>query len=212
MRRKNAQLITLGLGVVTSDLSSKTVIKEIEPIINQILRAMDAGLDRPNLSGQAMWLNSAVTYFERQKLKPLIHIPQSDWSENQMQSQSGLRLSTYPDKIYLHDQSESFALIEKSNIHEAIISPDGKHVAFFRTPDNASQRAEIWSVTVKKARARKVTEIPSCHTILFSLNGKWIFYQEKPTNRKSESVIGKVSVRGGETKNFRKSALTSVPD
>ncbi len=185
--------------IVNADLSDKKTVKKLEPIIGKINAAIAAGLDRAYLEGESMWLGSAVAYFEREKNRPVIEIPESDWMPGQSTSLKGAKISTFPDKIRLLDGGSSKTVAESANIYEAVISPDGKRVAFFRTVEDTG-RAEVWIVDVKTLKKKKVASMTSCATILFSLDGKTVFAQEKPKSATEESPVFRVSAGGGTAK------------
>lgn len=182
--------------VVNAELSNKKVVKRMEPTIDKIRAAMDSGLDRAYLEGQSMWLGSAVDYFEREKLRAVIEIPVSDWLPPQSSSLDGLGILTDPDKILLLLPGNPKKVVESSHIYEAVISPNGKMVAFFRQTDE-NAKAEIWVVNLKTLKRKKVATLPSCVTILFSLNSRRIFAQEKPVDVLQESTVLSFPAGGG---------------
>ena len=185
--------------VVSADLSDKKTVKQLEPITQKIQVAIDSGLDRPYLEGQSMWLGSALQYFESQKLRPRVEIPVSDWMPSQAESLNGLRISTYPDKILLQKGNENKVAAQSTNIHEAVIAPTGNRAAFFRKTDDGS-KAEVWVINLKNLKRKKVASLPSCVTILFSMDGGRLFMQEKPQSQIEESAVWSVSTGGGSLK------------
>jgi hypothetical protein len=72
-------------------------------------------------------------------------------------------------------------------------------VAFFRRKDENS-KAEVWVVNVKTARRKKMADVVSGLTLLFSLNSRHIYVQELPKNAEEESKIYSVSLWGGKPK------------
>lgn len=185
--------------IVGADLSDPHVVKKMEPIIDKVRIAMDSGLDRAYLSDQSMWLNSAVQYFEREKNKKHLSVPQSDWMATQAESLTGLRITTLPDKIILFDGKTNKTIVESANIYEGVISPDGRYVAFSRRTDEAS-RAEVWVTDVKTGKRKKIATLPSCRTLLFSLNGGHLLLQEEQTAEKRDVPLYAVSRGGGKLK------------
>lgn len=192
--------------VVNADLSDKQVVKAMEPMIEKIRGVINSGLDRTYLEGESTWLKSAVDYFDREKLRPVIEIPKSDWMPPQSTSQNGLSISTDPEKILLLQPGKTRTIVQSSNIYEGVISPDGKKVAFFRRTDENSQ-AEIWVVNLAKLKRKKVAVLPSCSTLLFSIDGGRIFMQEKPSSPKEESAVWSVSAGGGKPKKLGQAKL-----
>jgi len=183
--------------IVHADLINKHVVKKMIPIIKEIQVAIDSGLDRLNISGQAYWLASAINYFDQEKLQKKIEIPPSDWMSNQKETSLDQKISVFPDKIILYEGKKSTPVFVGSHIHEAIISPDGKWVAFFKLIDPALKDAEIYSLDLKKKNLRKLAHVSSCYTLLFSLDGKTIFFQEARTSPEKESGIFRVKTKGG---------------
>ncbi len=182
--------------VANADLSDKKTVKKMEPIIARIRAAIDAKLDRPYIEGQSMWLQSAVDFFEREKNQQVISLPQSDWLPLEAPAKNGARISIFPDKILLLENDKSKVIAQSSNIHEAILSPDGRRVAFFRQTDDTSH-AEIWVVDTRKLTRKKIAVYPSCNTLLFSLEGNRLFVQEKPSANNPEPAIHRISLSGG---------------
>jgi hypothetical protein len=191
--------------VVSSDLSDPRVVKKMEPIVQKIQMAADSGLDRPYLSGSSMWLNTAIEYFEREKLRRLIELPQSEWMKDQSESQSGLRITTLPEKITLFDGKNNKTVVESANIFEAVISPNGKYVAFSRKT-NEETKAEIWVVDLKKLKRKKIASVKSCRTLLFSMNGNTLFFQEEPSSKEDVPLYA-ISRSGGKPKMLTKVRL-----
>jgi dipeptidyl aminopeptidase/acylaminoacyl peptidase len=152
-----------------------------------------------------MWLNSAIEYFEREKLKKIVDIPQDDWMKDQSESLTGLRITTLPDKVVLINGKTNKTVVESANIYEAVISPNGKNVAFSRkTNEDAS--AEIWIVDMKSLKRKKITTVKSCRTLLFSMDGGRLFFQEEPSS-KSDVPFYSVSRGGGKPKMLGKVRL-----
>ncbi|MCG3205456.1 MAG: hypothetical protein KCHDKBKB_02177 [Elusimicrobia bacterium] len=189
--------------VVHADLSNKKTVKTLEPFIARIRLTIQAGFDRPYLEGTSSWLQSAVDYFEREKYRPIINIPMEEWTTTQTSSQDGSQISIFPEKIVLIKEGQARTIAESSNIHEAVISPDSKKVAFFRRSEE-TPTAEIWVVHLKNLKRKKIITVPSCQTLLFSLNGDHLFIQEKPENNTSESKILRISTGGGKAKTIGK--------
>lgn len=183
--------------IVQADLLDKQTVKEMTPIIESVLKAMDSGLDRAYLDGKSYYLASAVDYFEDRKLKPEVDLAESDWLE--LQSKRGsMKLSTYPDRILIHTESTTTLVAMNTHIHEAVISPEQKRVAYFRTTDQTALSSEIWVVDIRRKKQKRIISVPSCYTILFSNDGDDIFYQEKPVSMGKESRIFRVSSKGGK--------------
>jgi hypothetical protein len=193
-------------GVVNAKLSDKKVVKAMEPTIEKIRGAIASGLDRAYLEGSSMWLGSAVDYFEREKLRPVISIPETNWMPEQISTSDGGRLNTTPDKIWLIKKDKSSLVAESSNIHEAVITRDGKHVAFIRE-SNDSSRAEIWSVNMKNRVRKKLTTVNSCLTLLISADGRHIFFQERPKDAEKESAVWIIGIGGGKPKKIGQACL-----
>lgn len=185
--------------VVKADLSSKKNIKLLDPMVLKIKEAIANGMDQAYLAGESSWLQSAVDFYEREKGRPVIDIPESEWMPNQTTALNGSHISTYPDKILIHEGDKSRVIVESTNIHEAVISPDGKNVAFFRNGDDEAT-AQVWVANVKKPRRKKVAEIPNGYTLVFSLDGGTLFIQERPKSANEESTFYSVSTGGGSKK------------
>jgi hypothetical protein len=192
--------------VVNADLSNKRVVKAMEPMIAKIRISMDSGLDRAYLEGSSLWLGSAVDYFERDKLQPTVEIAQSDWLNSQTTTADGGRLTITPEKIWLVKKDRNILVAESSNIHEAVITPDGKRAAFIRELNDGSQ-AEIWSVKTKNRVRKKLTSVKSALTLVIASDGDRIFYQEKPTDDRSESVVWAIGFSGGKPKKIGQARL-----
>lgn len=192
--------------VIHADLSDRRVVKKMEPMLIKIQSAIQNGLDRPNLGGQMGWLGSAVDYFEHNKRRPTLFVSTAAWLGSQSESLNGLEISSFPEKILLHDKPGSTVLIESSNIHEAVIDPTGRRVAFFRTNEEA-ERVEIWMVDLKSRKPKKISELVSCYTLLFSLNGKYLYLQERPKGGLLESTIYRLSSSGGRAQPIHTGAL-----
>jgi hypothetical protein len=192
--------------VVNAGLGDKKVVAEMTPMIEKIQIAMDSKLDRMNVTGQAMWLASAVDYFEQEKLRPVIDVPEGDWLGLQSETKTGLKLLTDPNKIVLNTGTSLVPLVEKTNIHEAVISPDQKQVAFSRVTDDNS-RAEIWITSIKNKKSRKVTTAHSCYTLIFSLDGSDLYFQEMPPAGNKDAMIYVVDAGGGKPRALSKGRL-----
>ncbi len=186
--------------IVNADLSDKKTVKKMDPIIDKVRIAMDSGFDRPYLEGTSMWLGSAVAYFEREKLRKTVSIPETDWMTVQTKAANGDEISIYPNKILLHSNEKTRTVAESAGIHEAIISPDGRRVAFFRQSDG-SPKAEVWVVNLKNLKRTKVAVLDSCATLLFSLDGGKLYLQETAAGNK-EAALYKVSSGGGSLKSI----------
>jgi hypothetical protein len=187
--------------VVNADLSDKRVVKAMEPTIEKIRAAIAAGLDRAYLEGSSMWLGSAVDYFEREKLRPTVEIPESDWLTDEISTDNGGRLNVTPDKIWLIQKDKNLLVAESSNIHETVITPDGRRAAFIREANDRS-RAEIWAVNVKSRARKKIASVPSCLTLLIATSGHRIFFQERPADADHESNVWSIGFGGGSPKNI----------
>ena len=185
--------------IVNADLSDKRTVKKMGPIIDKVRIAMDSGFDRAYLEGSSMWLGSAVEYFEREKLRRTVLIPQADWMPVQTTAINGAQISIYPNKILIHQNEKTRTVAESAGIHEAVISPDAKRVAFFRKSDEAT-KAEVWLVNLKTMKREKLATLPSCATILFSLDGGHLFIQEEPADGNKESAVHRISSGGGSLK------------
>ena len=185
--------------IVTADLSDKKVVKEMEPIIAKVQVAISTGLDRPYLEGESTYLASAVNFFEKEKLHPVVDVPELDWAQPQTTAKNGFRISTFPDRILLHEGDKTRTATESSNIHEAVISPDGRRIAYFRTSDDGSQ-AELWEVETKKLHRKKIATMKSCLTLLFTADGDRILFQEVPDGPNAESALYSVSPSWGKPK------------
>ncbi|MCB4756692.1 MAG: hypothetical protein LHV69_06625 [Elusimicrobia bacterium] len=183
--------------VVNADLSSRRVVKDMEPLTARIKEAVSAGLDRQNISGRATWLASALRYYEREKGRRFVDVLREDCMENQTRGLGGIGLSPFPNKILLLEGETGTLLVEDTGIHEAIISPTNKRVAYFRSSREDSQSIEIWMVDVKKKKKRKILKWASCQTLLFSLDGGSLYFQERPAGREAESTIYRLSAGGG---------------
>jgi Tol biopolymer transport system component len=121
--------------------------------------------------------------------------------ETQTFSLSGLRITVFPDKIYLHENQQKKVIVQQPNIHEAILSPDGKWLAFF-TEDPATYEASIWIMSLKKRKTQLLTKANTGMSLLFSLDGDRLFYQEKPEKEGEESQIYSISSSGGRAERF----------
>lgn len=188
--------------VVNNDLSDKKVVKAMGPLIEKLEIARDSDLDRTSITGQSMWLGSAIEYFHNEKLRPRINVPPSEWMENQTSSLEGKSISVFPGKIILHENDVSQTIAEMSKIHEAIISPDGSKVAFFRVPNEKNDFSEIWVLNLKKNKLKNIAQASSCYTLLFSLDGKRLFFQEKVRPGQYESGLFSVSATGGKPRHL----------
>ena len=185
--------------IVNANLSDKKVVKEMDPIIEKVQAAAAAGLDRAYVEGQSRWLSSAINFYQHERLHPIVDVPEMDWAQPQVSAKNGLRISTFPDRILLHEGEKTRTATESSNIHEAVISPDGRRIAYFRTSDDES-KAEIWVVDTRKLKRRKVASVKSCLTLLFSEDGGRIFFQEVPDGPNAESALLSVGSGGGTPK------------
>jgi len=192
--------------IVEADLSDRKVVKEMEPIIAKVRAAIAAGLDRAYVEGQSSWLASAVGFFDHEKLHRMVDVPEMDWAQPQTLARTGLRISTFPDRILLHEGDKTRTATESSNIHEAVISPDGRKIAYFRTSDDKT-KAEIWVVDTRKLRRKKVTTAASCLTLLFSADGGKIFFQEVPDAPNVESALYSVGSGGGKPRKIARVRL-----
>ncbi len=192
--------------VVDADLSDRRVIKAMEPMIAKIRICMDSGLDRAYLEGSSMWLGSAVDYFEREKLRPTIDIAETDWLQSETGTDDGGRLNITPDKVWLINKDKSALVAESSNIHETVITPDGKRAAFIRELNDES-RAEIWAVTMKNRVRKKIATVSSCLTLVISADGDRIFFQEKPAQADKESAVWAIDFGGGSPKKIGEARL-----
>src|SRR5262249_3500877 len=105
----------------------------------------------------------------------------------------------YPERLLLSDGNKSATVVESSNIHEGVLSPDGKRVAFARQPEG-QDKAEIWIANAAKRTRKKLATVPSCFTLLFSRQGDRLFFQEKPKDNQSESGLWTLSAGGGKPK------------
>lgn len=191
--------------VVESDLTNPKAVKRLDPIIDEIRIAMDSGFDRTNISGQAMWLGSAVDYYEEVKLRPVIDVPESDWAPAEETALSP-KLSTYPDKIMVHTGPTSVTVVQSSNIHEAVLSPDGTKVAYFRRGDSGDAM-EIWVARIRNKRQKRVAVVPSCYTLVFSLKGNRVYFQSRPKKAGEDSTVFSVSASGGKVKPIHAASL-----
>jgi hypothetical protein len=185
-------------GIVNADLSDKRVVREMEATIERIQKDMDSGLDRMSITGQSNWLASAVDYFEREKLKPIIDIPESDWLPDQSKTDSGLALSTFPDKILIHRNGQPEKIVDHTQIHEAVISPDGRRIAYYRLIAEGSPKAEIWTANIATKKKKRLATVESCYTLLYSLDGDRLFYQAQPAKPEAESDIFYLSGKKGK--------------
>jgi hypothetical protein len=192
--------------VVNTDLSDKKTVRAMEPIIAKIRIAMDSGLDRPYLEGVSMWLGSAVDYFDREKLQATVEVPESDWLASQTITADGGRLNITPDKIWLIHKENSLLVAESSNIHEAVITPDGKRAAFVRESKDGN-RAEIWTVNMKNRVRQKLAEVASCMTLVLSADGGRIFFQEKLAGSGKGSNVWAIKFSGGKPKKIGEARL-----
>lgn len=181
--------------IVNADLSNRKVVREMEPIIAKVQVAISTGLDRSYLEGESTWLGSAVNFFEKEKLRPVVEVPELDWSQPQTSAKDGSQISTFPDRILLDQKGQTRTAAEASNIHEAVISPDGRRIAYFRT-ENGGKRAELWVVETRKLHRKKIATMPSCLTLLFTANGRRILYQEVPGSPEAESALFSISPSG----------------
>jgi hypothetical protein len=185
--------------VVNANLADRRVVKEMEPFIERLQKAMDSGLDRVSITGQTNWLGSAVEYFEREKNKPVIEIPEEYWLVNSTVS-TGVVLSTFPDKILVHKNAVSTEVVQHSNIHEAVLSPDARWIVYYRLIAPPEKKAELWLVNVANKRKKLIAVVNSCYTLLFSRDGGKIFFQSVPAKPKEESDVFVVSRGGGRPK------------
>ncbi len=192
--------------VVNADLSDKKVVRELEPLIERLQKAQDSGLDTVSLTGQTNWIQSAIEYFEREKFQPVLDIPEADWTPSEP-GKNGPVLSTYPEKIMVHKQGKSEQIVEDSNIHEAVLSRDGRWVAYYRLIEPQGKKAELWSVNVANKKKRKIASVDSCYTILFSLDGGKVYFQAVPEKAGRESDIFVVSRGGGRPNRVAQAAL-----
>ncbi len=192
--------------IVEADLSDKKVVKQMDPIIEKVRAAITAGLDRAYVEGQSSWLASAVAFYDHEKLHPIVDVPESDWAQPQTAAANGLRISTFPDRILLHEGEKTRTATESSNIHEAVISSDGRRIAYFRTSDDET-KAEIWVVDTRKLKRRKVASAKSCLTLLFSADSGKIFFQEVPESANVESGLYSVGTGGGKPRELARVRL-----
>lgn len=193
--------------VVNADLSSKKVVKEMEPFIERIQKAMDSGLDRASITGQTQWLASAVTYFEQEKLQPVVSIPETDWLPDQSKAKDGRTISTYPEKVLVHYNGQSEQVAEHTSIHEAVLSPDGRFLAYYRLIDPKGKKAEIWLVNVSTKKKKQLATVDSCYTLLFSLDSGKLYFQTIPSSPGAESDVFVVSRGGGRPKQIAKATI-----
>jgi len=193
--------------VVNSDLSSKRVVKEMTPLIKRISEAIGKNLDRTNLAGQTGWLVSAIDFYNREKLIKFVDVPETERLTIQLESKNGTKITPFPDRIMVYIDGKPDVLVKSTNIHEAVISPDGRRIAFFRLIAEDSPRAEIWVYSVKDREGKKVSVVPSCFTLLFSLDGKKIYFQMAKEEGQAESEICVVSAGGGNYKRLSEGAL-----
>jgi hypothetical protein len=178
----------------------------MEPLIEKIQKAMDSGLDRPSITGQTQWLSSSVAYFEREKLQPVVSISESDWLPDQSKTRDGRALSTYPEKISIHYKGKSEQVAEHTSIHEAILSPDGRWLAYYRLINPKEKKAEIWLVNMSSKKKKQLASVDSCYTLLFSLDGGKLFYQAVPAPN-AESDVFVLSRGGGRPRRIAKATL-----
>jgi hypothetical protein len=192
--------------IVNANLADRKVVKEMEPLIERVQKAMDSGLDRGSITGQTSWLASAVEYFEREKNKPVIDIPEEYWLTVSTMTK-GAVLSTYPEKILIHRNGQSELLTEHANIHEAVLSPDARWIAYYRLVDPQKTKAELWSVNVSNRKRKLIAAVDSCYTLLFSRDGGKVFFQAVPENAKEESDVFVVSRGGGTPRRIGRATL-----
>ncbi len=192
--------------IVNANLSDKHVVKAMEPMIENVRKAISAGLDTAYLEGVSTWLGSAVAYFDREKGQPTLDITEAEWLSSQTSTDNGGRLVATPNKIWLVVKENNILVAESSNIHEAVITPDAKWAAFIRELNDGS-RAEVWTVNMKNRVRKKLATVNSCLTLVISLDGDRIFIQEKPAEAKTESTIWSVSFSGGRAKKIGEARL-----
>ena len=193
-------------GLVNADLSDKKTVKAMEPIVANVRVAMDSGLDRTYLEGSSMWLGSAVDFFDREKLQSTVIISTSDWVDSQNVTADGGTLNITPQKIWLIRNQKSSLIAESSNIHEAVITPDAKRAAFVREVNDGT-RSEIWTVNMKNRVRKKLIEVPSCKTLVISVDGNQLFYQERNANPDKESAVWMIGFSGGKPRNIGEARL-----
>lgn len=181
--------------IVNADIGNSSVARRIQKQIPALKAVIEDGLDRKNITDQFGWIASAVDFFEKEKLRPIVDIPVAFWRMPQTKSDTGVQISAFPNRVLLHEKGLTITLTASTNIHEAIISPDGKYAAFFRTKNSYSEPAEVWVMDLKKRRGKKVADLPSCQTILFSNRSDRLLIQEKPASPNEESQVYKTPVR-----------------
>lgn len=186
--------------VVSADLSDKKNVAALAPLVPKIQIAIEAGLDRSYLE-ENTWLASAVSYFNREKNRPTVSIPKSDWLSDQTTASNGNKIVIYPEKIFLIEEGKTKVIEESNGIHEAVISPDGRMLAFIRKAKEALS-AEVWVVNLKNLKRKKVSDMASCESMLFSIEGNHLYLKEKSLEPDQESTLYKISVNGGKLKSI----------
>lgn len=195
--------------LVAADLADKRTVKELKPVVADIRLAIADGLDSMNIAGVSGWMESSVRYFDRLKGEPVIDVAPDALYGAQTSSAGGTRISPYPDRIVLHGPDVSETIVEMGGIKEAIISPEGDRVAFIRAPETQNG-VEIWTVSIAKRDVKRIATLPSCRTIVFSMNGRRIAFQETPDSPGAPSPYGRLSTRSGRIRRFGTAALVDT--
>ena len=182
--------------VVNAPLWNRRVARSMDPVMEDLRSAIADGLDRANLVGEKGWIESAVMFYEAERGRPVVESTPADWMGPQTRH-GDTWISVYPGRILLHGQGETVTLVQDEGIHEAILSPNGRRLAYFKKGEGGEPAREIWGMDVRKKRRRKIADVPSCKTILFDLKGKWIFYQEGGAAG-AESPIRRIKFGGGK--------------
>jgi len=192
--------------VVNADLSSKKVVKEMTPIIEKISKAVADNLDRTNISGREGWLTSAINFFKNEKLVPGVSVPSENWFGPQEEGRDGTQITVFPDRVMVMKGGETQTIVRGNNIHEAVISPDGRKVAFFQV-EKESGPAEIWIFDIKREKKKKIAVVESCFTLLFSNDGGRVFFQALKKDGETESDISVISANGGKPRFLLKGSI-----